>query len=82
MAVTRKDATPSNVLDIAPRLRAWRIKVLNTMLVVTSIAAAPMMLIVILAAGRKPEQWPAALAFLAMYLCVVGLTVLRRLDFA
>lgn len=81
MKVTRKDATLNNVLDTAPRLRVWRVKALNTLLIATSIAAAPMMLVVILAAGRKLEQWPAALAFLAMYLCVVGLTVLRHLDF-
>jgi len=76
-----KESTPNDVLDIPTSLRAWRVSVLNALLVVTSIAAGPMMLVVILAAGRKPEQWPAALTFLAMYLCVVGLTVLRRLDF-
>jgi len=79
--MSEKDTAPNNDLDITIRLHAWRVKVLNTLLIVTSIAAGPMILVVILAAGRKPEQWPAALTFLAIYLLIVGLTIFRRLDF-
>ena len=81
MAATEKDTAPNNALGITTRLRVWRVKVLNTMLVVTSVAAGPMILIVIREALHHPEQRSAALTFVAIYLFIVGLTVFRRLDF-
>ncbi|HEY73845.1 MAG TPA: GAF domain-containing protein [Thermoflexia bacterium] len=63
------------------RLSTWRASVLNTLLVVTSIAAGPMIVLVVLQAIRNPAQWPAVLIFLAIYLFIIGLAILRRLDF-
>ncbi|MEA3341869.1 MAG: PAS domain S-box protein, partial [Chloroflexota bacterium] len=67
--------------DVTLRLSTWRANVLNTLLVVTSIAAGPVIVLTISLAIRDPAQWPATLIFLAIYLFIVGLAILRRLDF-
>jgi len=67
--------------DIASELRAWRANVLNVLLAVTAVAAAPVIVFIIREAVLSPEQWPAALTFLAIYLFIAGLAVFRRLDY-
>lgn len=73
--------TPAMVVGGAPEMRAWRVRVLNAMLTVTALAAAPLVAMVLREAVRAPEQRPAALTFLLLYLFIVGLAVLRRLPF-
>ncbi len=73
--------TSNTTLDVTVELRTWRVRVLDTLLTVTSIVAAPEILIVVHEAFRKPDQWPAALTFLIIYLFIVGLALFRRLDF-
>ena len=77
----QKNMTPHTTTAITSRLRTWRVTTLNTLLIVTSIAAAPIILFVIIEAIHNPEQWPAAWAFIAIYLFIVGLTIFRRLGF-
>ncbi len=78
--ITQKDALTDVTLEIASELQAWRTRVLNVLLIAVSIAGAPAIVLTIVRAIRKPEQWSAALVFLAVYLFLVALAFLRRLD--
>jgi GAF domain-containing protein len=78
--VTQRDTTSGIGIQIAPDLRTWRANVLNILLITVAIAAVPAVAFVFLQAIRDPNQWPAAFAFLALWLFVVVLTVFRRLN--
>ncbi len=78
--VTQKDTPTDVTLEIASELDAWRTRVLNILLTVVSIAAAPAIALIINKAAHNPEQWPAALIFAAVYLFIVALAFFRRLD--
>jgi PAS domain S-box-containing protein len=77
----RKDAVSPTAAGVAPGLTAWRTRALNSLLIVTSIAATGVMVSIILDAIDDPEFWPATVAYLVLYLFLLGLTVLRRLNF-
>jgi GAF domain-containing protein len=77
--VTQKDTPTDVTLEIASELEAWRTRVMNVLLTVISLVAAPAVAVVIVEAARSPEQWPAALVFVAIYLFIVALAVWRRL---
>ena len=72
--------TPDARFTVETDLGAWRAHVLDLLLTVATIAALPVMGFVVVHAIRIPEQWTAALAYLVLYLCVVGLRVFRRID--
>jgi signal transduction histidine kinase/DNA-binding response OmpR family regulator len=74
------DITPDVTNDIAAALCTWRTRVLNGLLTTAAVAALPVTGTTIVQAFRNPEMWPAALAFLALYLFLVGLAVFRRLN--
>jgi len=76
----QKDAAPAIAAAITSELRVWRTSVLNVLLIVVAVAALPALALAIIEALPFPEQWPAALIFLAFYLFIVGLAVFRRLD--
>ncbi len=74
------DTVPDVTNEIASALRVWRTRVLNGLLTTAAIAAMPAVGVLIVQAFRDPQKWPATLAFLALYLFLAGLAVLRRLD--
>ncbi len=78
--ITQKDAPTDVTLEIASELRAWRTRALNVLLAVVSIAAAPAIMLTIVQATRNQEYWLSTLVFSAVYLFLVALTLLRRLD--
>lgn len=61
-------------------LHTWRTRALNTLLIVTAAVAVPLMGFNFLHAVQSPEQWPAAVSYLILYLCVVGLAAFRGLS--
>ncbi len=78
--ITQKEAPTDVTLEIVSELRDWRTRALNVLLTVVSIAAAPAIMLTIVQATRSPEYWLSTLAFSAVYLFLVALTLLRRLD--
>ncbi|MEA3342002.1 MAG: GAF domain-containing protein [Chloroflexota bacterium] len=80
MQDTTQNAPTDVALEMASELQTWRTRVLNALLAVISIAAAPVIVSVIVEAVQSPEQWPAVSIFAAIYLFIVGLAVFRRLD--
>jgi PAS domain S-box-containing protein len=76
----QRSTTSNGIISLESTLRAWRTQALNVILAATAIAATPMIVIVIVEAIRDPAQWPAALAFAAIYLLITGLAVFRGLD--
>ncbi|MEA3396387.1 MAG: GAF domain-containing protein [Chloroflexota bacterium] len=78
--IAQKDTLPDVTLATDSELQVWRTGVLNVLLTVVSVAAVPPIALVVSNAIRHPEQWPAALVFLAIYLFVVVLAVFRRFD--
>ncbi|MBU1877730.1 MAG: GAF domain-containing protein, partial [Chloroflexi bacterium] len=75
-----QDRTPDIAAEIASELNAWRTRVLNVLLIVVAVAALPALAFVIIEAIPFPDQWPAAIVFLVVYLFIAGLAVWRRLD--
>jgi len=80
MQDTTQNAPTDVALEIASELQAWRTRVLNVLLTVVSIAAAPVIVSVIVEAVQSPEQWPVVLIFVAIYLFIIVLAVFRRFD--
>ncbi|RLC64329.1 MAG: hypothetical protein DRI79_03620 [Chloroflexi bacterium] len=76
----RRGITQEIVIELISELHAWRIRALNVLLTIAVIAVAPAIVLVIVEATRNPDQWPAALVFLAIYLFIVGLAVFRHID--
>ena len=74
------DPVPDVTDDIASALRDWRTRVLNGLLTTAAAFALPVIGITVAPAFRHPETWPAALAFMAFYLFLLGLAFFRRLD--
>lgn len=66
-------------LESLPDLQTWRRSLIDLLSVVTVVAAAPLIGLVLLIAAQNPEQWPAALTFTGLYLSVGALAVPRRL---
>jgi GAF domain-containing protein len=66
---------------IEGELRAWRVQVLNVLLIVTSAAATVVVANSILQAIADPQWWPQTVPFVAGYAVLLALTVLRRLDY-
>jgi GAF domain-containing protein len=69
------------VTETRSELQAWRVRVLNILLITVSIAAAPAIANAVLQAIQSPEGGLETIPFLGIYLFVVGLTLLQRLDF-
>jgi len=70
-----------NTVEMASaELLVWRTRTLNALLVIVVIAATPVVAFVLHEAVHNPEQWPAALLYLAMYFFIGALATLRRLD--
>jgi two-component system sporulation sensor kinase A len=70
-----------NIVDMASaELLVWRTRTLNALLVIVVIAATPVIAFVLHEAVHNPEQWPAALLYLAMYFFIGALATLRHLD--
>jgi signal transduction histidine kinase/CheY-like chemotaxis protein/HPt (histidine-containing phosphotransfer) domain-containing protein len=61
-------------------LEYWRARVINVVLIVVALSALPSLVIVVLDAGQKPGQAPAAIAFGLVYLLVVILASVRRVS--
>jgi PAS domain S-box-containing protein len=55
--------------------------VLNALLTALAIAALPVILLVIIQAAKRPEQWFAALTFSALYLLLMPLAIFRRISY-
>ena len=72
------DLNPS--LDADSQLSAWRLRVLNTLLIVAAVAAVPVNGQVVYEVIRDPEQLPAAATYLLLHLCAVVLAILRRSE--
>ncbi|HEY89288.1 MAG TPA: GAF domain-containing protein [Thermoflexia bacterium] len=78
--IAQQDTLPEITVEADIAQQVWRTGVLNVLLTVVSVAAVPPIALVVSKAIRYPEQWPAALVFLAIYLFVIGLAVFRRLE--
>ncbi len=78
--IAQKDTLPDVTLETDSELQVWRAGVLNILLTVVSIAAVPPVALVVSNAVRQPQQWPAALVFMVIYLFVVALAIFRHLD--
>ena len=74
------NTAPKVAEESSSALHKWRAQVLNVLLLTTVIAALPIVALLCAEAVRKPELWPATLAFLALHLFLIGLAVARRLD--
>jgi len=74
------DTVPDVTGEITFALRVWRTNALNILLTTGIVVALPVIVLLVVDAVRKPEMWPATLAFLALYLLLAGLAVFRRLD--
>jgi len=74
------DTVPDVTNAIASELRAWRARALNGLLTTGAIAALPAIVVLLIQDFPDPGKRPAVLAFLALYLFLVGLATLRRLD--
>jgi GAF domain-containing protein len=66
---------------IEGELRAWRVQVLNVLLIVTAAAATVVVANSVAQAIADPQWWPQTVPFLAGYAILLALTVLRRLDY-
>lgn len=73
-----QEASPET--EIASDLRTWRAKMLNALLTIATLLSIPVLVLVIIQATQNPEQWPAVVAFLIIYLFLLTLTFFRRLD--
>ena len=76
----QRDTAPDRVAAIAFELRTWRTRALNVLLIVVTVIGLPALAFHITDAVRHPEYRPAVLIFLAVYLFLVALAVLRHLD--
>ena len=74
------DTTLDTALTVEAELHGWRGRALDGLLTVVVITAAPLIVINFVHAVASPNQWPAALTYLGLYLCTVGLRVFRQLD--
>lgn len=74
------DRDASAVGDIASRLQRWRTGVLNIVLIVASVAGLFVFASLIPQVQRDPRQWPALLVGAAIYLFLLAMTLLRRID--
>ena len=61
-------------------LDAWRERSLNILLVVASGLALPALAIFVSQTIGHPDQWVTMTGFIILYLVLLGLTVLRRID--
>ncbi len=59
-------------------LQYWRERVINIILIVIAISALPALIVVLLDAGEKPGQAPAAIGFATVYFLVVILAFIRK----
>jgi len=74
------NVAPSVTATLETELRAWRVRVLDTLLTVVIVAAAPLMAINGVHAVQMPAQWPSELSYLVLYLVIVGLRIFRQLG--
>lgn len=66
--------------EIASELRSWRTRVLNVLLTVGAIVALPAIALFLAYAIPRPEEWPFVSVYLAIYLLIAGMALLRRID--
>ncbi len=65
--------------EIEAPLRHWRIQILNWMLALGCLAGLPAIGLVVYDFIRSPQDW-SVMVLVGLYLVLVGLAVLRRLD--
>lgn len=73
--------TPDTALQVGAELQAWRIRVLDILLAVVSVAATVVVLNSLVHAIQDPSLWPQTTPFLLSYAILLVLTLWRRLDF-
>ncbi len=61
-------------------LSAWRATILNGMLAIVAIAAAPAWAMTIVSLVQVPERWPFTLLFSVVFVMLIALAVFRSLD--
>ncbi len=71
---------PDVAAEIAAELCAWRTRVLNILLTVGVVAAAPAIVLVLIYAAPRTEEWLFTSIYLAIYLVIIGMAIFRRLD--
>lgn len=76
-----EERTPGLAAEVSDELQSWRIRVLNIVLIVVAVAATAVALNSVVQAVREPDLWPQTVPFLAAYLFLLSLTLLRRLDY-
>jgi PAS domain S-box-containing protein len=77
----QKDAILNAAFKGTSDLYAWRTRALNVMMTVVAFAGLPVVMLTIVLATRDPEQWQAALIFVALYAFLVTLVIFRRVNF-
>jgi len=70
----------SNKSTSKSMLDEWRIKTLNTFLLIVTIAAGVMTAMSIRDAILSPDQWPPAILYGAMEFVLIVLTIFRKID--
>ncbi len=63
-------------------LRTWRTKVLNGFLIIVTLASLPAYLVTVLRSVGSPDFWQVTLSFTIVELVLIGLTVLRKLQYS
>ena len=75
------DIVSGKSAELAYILENWRTSAINTLLAMAALTISPALIVVVFRAFRDPESLPTALAYLGSYLCLVALTVFRKIDF-
>jgi PAS domain S-box-containing protein len=70
----------TNSSETAAVLTEWRTKILNGFLVVAAIVMVPVVGMTVIAATKKPEQWPAVALFTFLLFLLAVLAFWRGLD--
>ena len=70
----------SLAVEVGSQLHSWRTRVLNVLLVIVSVVAAPAVINHVIEAMGNPGGGAQALAYMAPYLLIVALAVFRRID--
>lgn len=74
------DKDASLAVDIASSLQRWRTRVLNIVLIVASVIGLVVFAPLVPQVQHDPGQWPALIAGAMVYLFLLAMTVLRRLN--
>jgi len=79
----KREPVPSAEIatGVAAELQAWRIRALNALLITICIVATPRMVKSVIEAVTEPQWWPQTIPFVVLYLLLVAVAALRRLDY-